>query len=369
MTRPIKAQIDLAALKSNYQLAKTLSAGPALAVIKANAYGHGAVRCAQALSDTADGFAVASLEEARELRQAGIQSPILLLEGFFEATELSEIAALDCWLVIHASWQVTALLQYLASNDDGAKTWHVWLKVDTGMHRLGLTAEDAVHAYAQLKTSLHIQDIKLMTHFANADDVSDAKTLTQMQVLQQLVDQVGFSGEISVANSAAILGWQDLKITPVMPRWARPGLMLYGANPFYGTTAQTAGEALQAVMTLSSQVISVQTIQAGEAIGYGGLFQAQETMRIGVVACGYADGYPRTVVHAPAMVAGQMTRVIGRVSMDMLFINLENLPDVTVGADVELWGKHVSVDAVAVSANTLAYELLCNVKRTPFIYR
>lgn len=369
MTRPINAQIDLSALKFNYQYAKQQNAGPALAVVKANAYGHGAVRCAQALRDVADGFAVASLEEARELRQAGIHAPVLLLEGFFDATELAEIAALNCWLVIQATWQVTALLEYSMSHDDEAQPWHVWLKVDTGMHRLGMTPDEAMQAYGQLHTKPFIQTIKLMTHFANADDVSDLKTCTQMQVFLQLVGQIGFSGEISVANSAAVLGWPELNTTTAMPRWARPGLMLYGANPFYGTSTQHVGETLQAVMTLTSQVIAIQTIQAGETIGYGGLFQAKETMRVGVVACGYADGYPRTAMHAPAMVAGQMTRVIGRVSMDMLFVDLEGLPDVTVGAEVELWGKYVSVDAVAASANTLAYELLCNVKRTPFIYR
>ncbi len=363
MTRPIKAQIDLAALKFNYQLAKTLSAGPALAVIKANAYGHGAVRCAQALYDTADGFAVASLEEARELRQAGIQSPILLLEGFFDATELAEIAMLDCLLVIHAAWQLQVLLQY-----DQSQPWHVWLKVDTGMYRLGLTPDEAVQAYAQLNAQPNIQEIKLMTHFANADDVNDPKTDAQMRVLQNVIDQTAFEGEVSVANSAAILGWPDLNTPSAMPLWARPGLMLYGANPFYGTPAQQAGKTLQAVMTLTSQVIAIRTIGAGEAIGYSGIYQAKETMRIGIVACGYADGYPRTAKNAPVMVAGQVTRVIGRVSMDMLFVDLHDLSDIAVGSEVELWGKHVSVGAVAASANTLAYELLCNVKRTPFIY-
>lgn len=363
MTRPIKAHIDLAALKHNYTYAKQQSAGPALAVIKANAYGHGAIQCAQALDDNADGFAVALLAEARELRQAGIQAPILLLEGFFEAAELAEVAVLNCWLVIHATWQLTALLQH-----DATYPWHVWLKVDTGMHRLGLTPDEAILAYAQLKAQANIHDIKLMTHFANADDVNDPKTRTQMQVLQYVVDQTAFKGEVSTANSAAILGWADLNTTPVLPRWARPGLMLYGANPFYGTEAHQAGEALQAVMTLTSQVIAIQAIKAGEVFGYGGIYQAQEDMRIGVVACGYADGYPRTAMHAPTMVAGQMTHVIGRVSMDMLFVNLQGLVDVSVGAEVELWGKHISVDAVAASANTLAYEQLCNVKRTPFIY-
>lgn len=363
MTRPIKAQIDLNALKHNYSLAKQQNAGPTLAVIKANAYGHGAVQCAQALGDIADGFAVAALEEARELRQAGIQLPILLLEGFFDATELDEIAALDCWLVIHDSWQITALLEYGQS-----QSWHVWLKVDTGMHRLGMAPEAAVRACTQLKSHPNIQEIKLMTHFANADDLSDVKTNAQMRVLQDVIDQTAFAGEVSIANSAAIIGWPGLMTTPKMPRWARPGLMLYGANPFYGTAEQSLGESLQAVMTLTSQIIAIQTIQAGETIGYSGIYQAQETRCIGVVACGYADGYPRTAINAPAMVAGQKTTVIGRVSMDMLFIDLHGIESAEVGAEVELWGPNVSVDAVAASANTLAYELLCNVKRVQFIY-
>lgn len=362
MTRPIKAQINLAALKHNYQLAKQLNAGPALAVIKANAYGHGAVACAQAVADVADGYAVASLEEARQLREAGITQPILLLEGFFAKDELAEISKLDCWLVIHALWQVDALI------DAGVgQSLQLWLKVDTGMHRLGLSPEDATVAYSRLKTITTPSHIKLMTHFANADDLSAEDTKSQLQVFEQLCDAIGFEGEVSVANSAAILSRQQPR-QMFLSHWARPGLMLYGANPFYGQRSPSVELALKAVMTLSANIIAVRTISAGESIGYGSLYTAKKTMCIGVVSCGYADGYPRTAIDAPAMVAGQMTKVIGRVSMDMLFVDLQDIDSAEVGTEVELWGANVSVDAVADAANTLAYELLCNVKRVQFIY-
>ncbi len=361
MTRPITARIDLSALQHNYQLAKQASQGPCLAVIKANAYGHGAEQCAKALEPIAEGFAISSLAEAKALRVSGITKPILLLEGIFEAAELAEAAQLNCWLVLHEQWQVDCLLAANLAHD-----WHVWLKVDTGMHRLGFSTQAALNAYQRLSMQANVKAIKLMTHFANADDLNSEQTQTQIQAFEKLVDQAGFEGDVSFANSAAILSGLNLRCN--LTQWARPGLMLYGANPFYASAQPKLSDSLRAVMTISANIIAVRKLKAGERIGYGSLFQAKNAMRIGVVACGYADGYPRTAMGAPAMVEGKHTTVIGRVSMDMLFVDLHDIPTAQLGSEVELWGPNVAVSAVAAAANTLAYELFCNVKRVKFIY-
>ena len=352
MSRPAIAHIRLDAFRHNYRVAKQSHGGKALAVIKANAYGHGAVHCAKAIEGEADGFAVASLEEALQLREAGIPEPILLLEGFFEAIELPEIVANDLWIVVHSQWQVEILLAAKL-----AKPLHVWLKMDSGMHRVGLPPNEYVQAYERLKNHKNVAKIVMMTHFANADNLSSKHTLQQIETFQNTTQ--GLSAETSLANSAAILGWKQAKCD-----WTRPGIMLYGADPL-----MTADTKLKPVMQLTSKIISIRNVKQGESIGYGSIFTAERDIIVGVVACGYADGYPRSAVTGtPIAVDGKMTRLIGRVSMDMLFVDLTDIPNATIGSQVELWGNQVAANAVATSAGTIAYELFCNVKRAHFQY-
>ena len=381
MSRPAIAHIRLDAFRHNYRVAKELHAGFALAVIKANAYGHGAVQCAKAIENEADGFAVACLEEALELRQAGIKNPILLLEGFFEAQELPEIAANDLWIVVHAEWQLSQLLAAKLS-----KPLHIWLKLDSGMHRVGLSPSEYVSAFAQLVNHQNVAKIVHMSHFANADDLSSPHTNQQVAVFQQTINQLvsanmnNNSVETSLANSAAILSWPQTQAN-----WSRPGILLYGAHPLAANvhnqtelTHLNSQQILRPVMQLSSKIISIRAISKGESIGYGSIFTAQRDTKVGVVACGYADGYPRlstdelatdeNKIGALAAVDGKVTQLIGRVSMDMLFVDLTEIPNVKIGSDVELWGDQIAANDVAKSAKTIAYELFCNVKRVQFRY-
>lgn len=352
--RPARAVIDLSALLHNYSLAKSLSRGGALAVVKADAYGHGAVRCAQALADVADGFAVACIEEALELRQAGIQLPILLLEGFFHPDELELCAEQDLWLVVHAQWQLEQLERATLS-----KPLNCWLKLDSGMHRVGFFPHEYAAAWQQLRACENVADIVMMTHLARADEPASNATLLQLQQFNQAT--AGLDGLRSLSNSAGTLAWPELASD-----WTRPGIMLYGSSPLIDNEP---GRQLRPVMTLESEVIAVRELPAGEAIGYGARFVTPQPMRIGVVAAGYADGYPRHAVDgAPVLVGGKAAAVAGRVSMDMLTVDLTGLPEAGVGSRVELWGKHLPVEQVAAHADTIAYTLLTGVKRVPRHY-
>ncbi len=362
MSRPAIAHIRLDAFRHNYRVAKQQQGGYALAVIKANAYGHGAIQCAKAIAHEADGFAVACLEEALELRQAGIQNPILLLEGFFEMAELAEIVANDLWLVLHAQWQVN---QLLASKL--AKPLQVWLKLDSGMHRVGLSPELYISAFERLNQHVNVSKVVHMSHFANADNLNSTHTLQQLALFQQTT-QAAVNGsvvDVSLANSAAVLGWPQAFAQPQQKHWSRPGIMLYGAHPI---DIHSYNQTLLPVMQLSSQIISVHSIHKGESIGYGSIFTTARDTLVGVVACGYADGYPRSAIGAPVAVNGQITQVIGRVSMDMLMVDLTDISSAHVGAAVELWGDQVLANTVASAAGTIAYELFCNVKRVQFHY-
>lgn len=353
MSRPLIAHIQLDAFKHNYQLAKARHGGKALAVIKANAYGHGAIQCAKAIETIADGFAVACIEEALSLRNAGIKQPILLLEGFFEATELDDIVANDLWIVLHAVWQVEIFL-----NAKLIKPVQVWLKLDSGMHRVGLSTVEFQAAYEKLKGHQNVSHIVSMSHFANADNINSLHTKQQYDLFNTTIAHLK-ADEMSLANSAAILAWPQTHKT-----WARPGIMLYGADPLLNVDSP-----LRPVMQLTSKVIAVQNVNAGQSIGYGSTFTAKCDTKVGIVACGYADGYPRTASnHAPAAVDSVKTQLIGRVSMDMLFVDLTHIPYAGVGSHVELWGNQVLANDVAKAANTIAYELFCNVKRAQFKY-
>lgn len=353
--RPARALIDLQALRHNYQLARELSGARALAVVKADAYGHGAVRCAQALQDEADGFAVACIEEALELRAAGIRKPILLLEGFFEAAELALIEQHDLWCVVHALWQLEAIEQSALQ-----KPLRVWLKLDSGMHRVGLNPQEFRDAWQRLQASGKADGIVLMSHFARADELDCSRSQEQVLVFEQA--RQGMQAEVSLRNSPAILGWPD-----VPSDWVRPGIMLYGATPF--EQSQLQASQLRPVMTLESKIISVRELPAGEPVGYGASFVADKPTRVGVVAMGYADGYPRHApTGTPVFVDGRPTRLIGRVSMDMLTIDLSDLPQSGLGSRVELWGPNVLASDVAMRAETIPYELFCNLRRAERVY-
>ncbi|MBC7755831.1 MAG: alanine racemase [Bdellovibrio sp.] len=357
MSRPAIAHIRLDAFRRNYRVAKQTHGGKALAVIKANAYGHGAVRCAQAIEHEADGFAVACLEEALQLRQAGIKNPILLLEGFFEANELPEIVNSNLWIVVHALWQVDILLATKLK-----KPIQIWLKMDSGMHRVGLSSIEYPLAFMRLSGHINVEKIVCMSHFANADNLQSEHTSQQIALFQNALQNLSIEA-ISLSNSAAILGWpQSYK------NWSRPGIMLYGADPLFDTKTQ-----LRAVMQLTSQIISIRPIKKGESIGYGSIFTAPRATIVGVVAIGYADGCPRSAspqngIGAPVAVNGIITNIIGRVSMDMLFVDLTDIADATIGSQVELWGDTILANDVAKAAGTIAYELFCNVKRVQFKY-
>ena len=353
--RPARALIDLSALRHNYQLARETTGAKALAVIKADAYGHGAVRVAQALEAQADGFAVACIEEALELRQAGIRAPILLLEGFFEADELPLIVEHDFWCVVHSLWQLEAIEQTTVG-----KPLNIWLKMDSGMHRVGVHPADYESAYKRLLASGKVAKVVLMTHFARADELGSARTDEQVAIFQSARE--GLAAEVSLRNSPGVMGWPN-----VPSDWVRPGIMLYGATPF--DQPQSVADRLQPVMTLESKVICVRELPAGEPVGYGGAFVTERNMRIGVVAMGYADGYPRQApTGTPVMIDGHRSQLLGRVSMDKLCVDLTHVPGASLGSRVELWGKKVLASDVATHAGTIPYQIFCNLKRVPRLY-
>jgi alanine racemase len=348
MTRPLVAGIDLSALRHNFQkVRQAASASRVMAVVKANAYGHGLDRVASALVD-ADGFGVASLEEAAQLRQAGIQQAVTLLEGLFEAEELAEIPRLRLDMVVHHESQIGLLERARL-----VTPVRVWLKVDSGMHRLGILPDDVASAYRRLLNCGSVGKVDLLSHLAYADDRRSGYTERQLDLFQNAAR--GLDCECSLANSGAILGWPDTHLD-----WVRPGLMLYGISPFIGSTAQDEG--LQPVMTLGSRLIAVNRYRRQDAVGYGGAWVCPEDMDVGVVAVGYGDGYPRHAANGtPVLVNGVRAGVIGRVSMDMVTIDLRGHPDARVGDPVVLWGNGLPVEEVAQYAGTIAYELVCSV--------
>lgn len=359
MTRPTQALINTAALRHN--LERVREAAPqslVMAVIKANGYGHGIVKVAEALQD-ADGFAVASLDEAQLLRSSGIRKPIVLLEGMFEANELERIRMHMLQPVIHAAYQLDMLDELAANNPLGSKLT-VWLKIDTGMHRLGFLPEQVNDVLQRLKANRTITEVIMMTHLANADDKSDDTTARQLACFKK-IRQADLKS--SIANSAGILQWPESHTD-----YVRPGIMLYGVSPF---TDGSSGKdyQLQPVMTLCSRLISVNRFGKGDRIGYGGEWTCAKDTIVGVVAIGYGDGYPR---HAPSgtpvLINGQRASLIGRVSMDMITVDLSQQPGAKAGDEVILWGEGLPVEEVAASAATIAYDLLCGVtSRVQFV--
>ena len=357
MTRPTRAIIDLAAIRRNYRYAKSLAPGSrALAVVKANAYGHGARPVASTLAGEADAFGVACLEEALDLRASGIRNPILLLEGVFSAAELAVAIREGFAVVVHAEHQLAWILE---ARPERPVT--VWLKMDTGMHRLGLPPAAFGRAHARLRDCPHVAETVLMTHFARADEVDQPHTRAQLEVFE--AHTRGIAGPRSLANSPATLAWPQTHAD-----WIRPGIMLYGASPLH--RADDGNSGLLPAMQLESELMAIHELRPGDAVGYGGRFVCDRPMRVGVVPVGYADGYPRHAADGtPIAVKGQRTRLVGRVSMDMLTVDLTPVTEPRVGDPVELWGRNVPANAVARASDTIAYALFSAItRRVPLTY-
>ncbi len=345
------AVLNLGALGHNF--AKVRSCAPdakIMAVIKANGYGHGLLRIAEALKN-ADAFAVARVDEGIRLRKAGFSNRIAVLEGFTDAGELEELMHYQLDAVVHSFIQ----LEIFEARAEQGKV-SVWVKIDTGMNRLGFKPKDFSAVYQRLnRCSIIRQPISLMTHFANADDKNDNKTLTQISLFNATV--AGYSGERSMANSAGILGWKQS-----LSDWVRPGVMLYGISPFPDSTGQQLG--LRPVMELHSRLIAVKPIEAGETVGYGGSWICEKPTTLGIVAIGYGDGYPRYAkVGTPVLVNGQRVPLIGRVSMDMITVDLDAQAHAKPGDPVTLWGEGLPAEEIARWADTIPYTLVCGVTR------
>lgn len=346
LTRPLQALINLSALRHNLGVVRQHApTSRVLGVIKANAYGHGVMRVAHALANAGvDGFALLELDAAIALREAGFKQRIVLLEGFFAASELPLLAHHRIDSAIHNSTQIALLDEAPA----GAKL-NLLLKLNTGMNRLGFAEADFPAALVALRASRAAGELTLMTHFANSDDARGVDW--QMAAFERAT--AGVTLPRTLANSAAIIRYPQTHGDSV-----RPGILLYGATPFADVSAAQLG--LKPVMTLTSKIIAVQHLKAGDTVGYGGLYRAARATRIGVVACGYADGYPRLAPSGtPIRVGDAMTTTVGRVSMDMLCVDITALPAAGVGTAVTLWGEGNPVDDVATAAGTVGYELLC----------
>jgi alanine racemase len=348
MPRPIQANLDLSALESNLRVARHATSARIMSVIKADGYGHGLMRAAEALAAT-DGYALLDIRDAVRLREAGYRQAILLLEGYFSEDELPVIAEYGLTCVIHSPWQIAMLDAYPGPAKSGKGTLDVWLKVNSGMNRLGFAPQQVAQTMDQLRRHRAVRDITLMTHFANADEARGiAEPLALFNDLAAY-----YRAARSLANSATLLRYPEAH-----GDWVRPGIMLYGASPFAEVSAQELG--LKPVMTLNSRIIATQELRAGDEVGYGAQFRAEHNMRIGIVACGYADGYPRHALSGtPILVDGQRTRTLGRVSMDMLCVDLSTLPDAGIGSPVVLWGAGMPIEEVARAAGTISYELMC----------
>lgn len=398
MSRPISVTVNAAALKHNFSLIRNFDPRKKIwSVLKGNGYGHGLRNVFVSLSES-DGFAVLDINDAILLREWGWIGPILLIEGFFSEEELKLIALYYITIVIHSIEQIhmiekigdSTFKQWIykgfmrlkqqaeisknypkflkfwhdvfSSRQNNACCLHVYLKMNTGMNRLGFRPDDFITAWYRLKMIDFVGEITLMTHFSYADALFkkhinsnltfvESITYSQFQLFQQVVQNL--PGKISVANSAAILWAPEL-----YGDWIRPGIILYGASPS-GNSQHIACLQLQTVMNFSTEIIAVQNINPGELVGYGEYFRAKKTMKIGIIACGYADGYPRHAnVNTPVWVNGVHSYVVGRVSMDMLTIDLTCCPNAGIGTKVELWGPHISVDDVAKTCSTISYELL-----------
>ena len=354
MPRPIRATISASALAHNLTVAKRHAAGAKVwAVLKANAYGHGVERVARACA-AADGFAVLDFHEALRLRAAGVTKPILMLEGFFDSADLELVPKHRLTAVVHNPAQLEMLKRGALAGE-----FDVYLKVNSGMNRLGFGVEALRPAYNAIREHPQVRNLTFMTHFADADGAGGVKA--QMAWFEELSRPFGPHAR-SLANSAALIRFPEAR-----GDWVRPGIMLYGCSPFADRRADELG--LKPAMTLTSEIIAVHQLQPGERVGYGFSYQAAGEMTLAVVACGYADGYPRHApTGTPVLVNGKRARLVGRVSMDMITVDVSGIADARIGSPVTLWGEGLPVDEVGAAAGTLSYELLCKITtRVPVV--
>ncbi|MBW9432125.1 catabolic alanine racemase DadX [Atlantibacter hermannii] len=345
MARPIVARLDLQALRQNLQVVRAAAPHSRVwSVVKANAYGHGLDRVWSSLSTT-DGFAMLNIEEAILLRERGWKGPILMLEGFFHADELALFDQYRLTTSLHSNWQVKVL-----ANAKLNAPIDVYLKINSGMNRLGFAPDRVQSVWQQLRGLKNVGQLTLMAHFADAEQPEGIAG--PMARIEQAAE--GLDCPRSLANSAATLWHQEAHYD-----WVRPGIVLYGASPS-GEWRDVATSGLKPVMTLNSEIIGIQNLKAGDTVGYGSLYKASGEQRIGIVACGYADGYPRQApTGTPVMVEGVRTQTVGRVSMDMLAVDLTPCPQAGIGSSVELWGDNIKIDDVAAPSGTVGYELMC----------
>ena len=351
MSRLIRAVIDTDALRSNLRALRRFAPGArVVAVVKANAYGHGLVPTALALGE-ADAFGVARIDEGIALRAAGIAQPIVLLEGIFTSAELAEAALRSFDLVVHDVRQIELL-----EKSQAAHPFVLWLKIDTGMNRLGFRSKEFSSALARLqRLPTAPREVRLLTHLARADERDDAATLEQLARFDALTRGVALPR--SIGNSAAILG-----TSAAHGDWIRPGIALYGVSPFASASAHSFG--LVPVMTLETTVIATRRVARGEGVGYGAAWRAERDTPIAILAGGYGDCVPRSLANgAPVLVNGQRVPLVGHVSMDMIAVNVAEVADVQVGSRGVLWGADLPVEEVARHAGTIAYELLCRVSQ------
>lgn len=347
MTQRVTATIDVAAIRHNLRVVRQYApTSHVMGALKADAYGHGAVRVAHALDAELDAIAVACLDEAVELSDAGCQTPCVLLEGLIDRSELPEVIARRDRLVIHAPWQLDVLRR--ASSEARIP---VWIKLDTGMNRLGFDAARASAIFADVDAMPQLQLLGWMTHLANADALDREATEAQLAQFFRAVE--GLPGARTVANSAGLIAYPEAR-----QDWVRPGVMLYGASPLEGRSAAQCG--LRPAMDVCSRVIAIREVSQGAAVGYGSEWVCSEPTRVGVVAVGYGDGYPRHArAGTPVLIRSQRVPLIGRVSMDMITVDLRDCPEAQVGDSVRLWGDGLPAETVAEHAGTIAYDLFC----------
>jgi alanine racemase len=357
LIRLIRAWVDTAALRHNLGTVRAYAPGAkVMAVIKANAYGHGLVSTALALAD-ADSFAVARLEEGLALRSAGVRAPIVVLEGVFSAEQLAEAAHHGFELVVHDPLQLRLLEAHR-----GAERFVVWVKIDTGMNRLGFRPEGIPDALARLRAlTVPVLELRVMTHLARADERNEAMTREQVGVFEQTLATAGLVGArrlaTSIGNSAGTLGWPNAH-----GDWVRPGLALYGVSPFANETAARHG--LRPVMTLETTVLTVREVKRGESVGYAAAWRAERDSSIAILAAGYGDGLPRHLANGtPVLVGGARYPLVGRVSMDMIAVDVTGAPKIAAGNRAVVWGEGLPVEEVAAHAGTIPYELLCGVSQ------
>jgi alanine racemase len=351
MSRPLVVELDLNALQHNVRRIREIAPkSKILAMVKANAYGHGLLPITRALANSVEGFGVSCSEEALCLRQAGIKQRIVLMEGLFSASELPLLNTYQLDTVIHDHQQFSLLTRQPLANPV-----NVWLKINTGMNRLGFSSQDFSEIWQQLRDCSWINVTCVMTHFSSSDKPPGEITLRQIKQFENAIK--GLTVEKSLAKSAAILAWPCCHAD-----WIRPGLLLYGVSPFFDSSGIQHG--LKPVMHLKSEIIAINQLQSGDKVGYGGTWSAPENMPIGVVAIGYGDGYPHRAENGtPVLVNGRLVNLVGQVSMDMLTVDLRSQPDVKQGDPVSLWGAGLPVEQVSISTSTFRYELLCGINR------